>query len=56
MQMEIFARQKAESLNRTLEQRILELEEERIAQGRANVEVLSQHGSTSRQYAVKKSN
>ena len=54
MQMEIFSRQKAESRNRTLEQRIVELEEERIAQ-RTNVEVLSQHGSNSRQYAVKNS-
>ena len=47
MQMEIFARQKAESKNRALEQRIAELEEERMAQGRTNVEVLSQHGSNS---------
>jgi len=56
MQMEIFARQKAKSKNRALEQRIAELEEERMAQGRTNVEVLSQHGSNSRQYAVKNSN
>jgi len=52
MQMEIVARQNAESKNRALEQRILELEEERLAQGRTNVEVLPQHGSNSRQYAV----
>jgi len=52
MQMEIVARQNAESKNRALEQRILELEEERLAQGRTNVEVLSQHGSNSRQYAI----
>jgi len=56
MQMEIWGRQKAESKNRALEQRIRELEEERIAQGRTNVDVLSQHGSNSRQYAVMKSN
>jgi hypothetical protein len=56
MQMEIFARQKAKSRNRTLEQHIVELEEERIAQGRTNAKVLSQHGSNSRQYAVKNSN
>ena len=41
MKMEIFARQKAESKNRALEQRIAELEEERMAQGRTNVEVMS---------------
>jgi hypothetical protein len=55
MQMEILARQQAEIKNRTLEQRIIELEE-RMAQGRSNVEDLSQHGSNSRQYAVKNSN
>jgi fructose-1,6-bisphosphatase/sedoheptulose 1,7-bisphosphatase-like protein len=56
MQMEIFSRQKVKSKNKTLEQRIMELEVERIAQGRTNVEVLSQHGSNSQQYAVKNSN
>jgi hypothetical protein len=56
MQMEIWGRQKAESKNRTLEQRIRELEEERIAQGRTNVDVLSQHGSNSQHYAVMKLN
>ena len=56
MQMEILARQKAESRNRTLEQHVMELEEERITQGRTNVEVLSLHGSNSRQYAVKNPN
>ena len=55
MQMEILARQKAESKNRTLEQRIREMEEERIEQGRTNVDVLSQHGSNSRQYVVMQS-
>lgn len=55
MQMEILARQKAECNNRTLEQRIREMEEERIEQGRTNVDVLSQHGSNSRQYAVMQS-
>uniref|UniRef100_J3LWJ6 Transposase Tnp1/En/Spm-like domain-containing protein n=1 Tax=Oryza brachyantha TaxID=4533 RepID=J3LWJ6_ORYBR len=51
---EIWARQQAENENRTLKQRIAELEEERKAQGRTNVEVLSQHGSNSRQCAVGK--
>jgi hypothetical protein len=53
--MEIWDRHKAESMNRALEQRVQELEEERIAQGRTSVDVLSQHGSNLRQYAVIKS-
>jgi len=47
---------KAEMMNRLLEQRIQELEEERIPQGRTNIDDLSQHGSNSRCYAVMKSN
>jgi len=42
-------------MNRALEQRVQELEEERIAQGRTSVDVLSQHGSNLRQYVVIKS-
>ncbi len=56
MQMEIWGRQEAERKNKAYEQRIAELEEEMMARERANVEVLSQHGSNSRQYAVKNSN
>jgi hypothetical protein len=55
LQAEIWGRKKAESKNIALEQRIRELEDERIAQGRTNVDVLSHHGSNSRQYAVMKS-
>jgi hypothetical protein len=55
LQAEIWGRKRAESKNIALEQRIRELEEERIAQGRTNVDVLSHHGSNSRQYAVMKS-
>ena len=44
MQMEIVARQNAESKNRA--------NSRQYAQGRTNVEVLPQHGSNSRQYAV----
>lgn len=54
--MEIWGRQEAERKNKAYEQRIAELEEEMMARERANVEVLSQHGSNSRQYAVKNSN
>lgn len=52
MQMEIWARQEAEAKSRVYEQRIAELKEERMARERANLEVLSQHGSNSRQYAT----
>ena len=55
LQAEIWGRKRAESKNIALEQRIRELEDERIAQGRTNVDVLSHHGSNSRQYAVMKS-
>jgi hypothetical protein len=54
LQMEIWARHEAEIKSKTLEQRIQDLEDERRSHGMANVEILPQHGSNSRQYVVKK--
>ena len=52
--MEMLARKKAESEKDALEQRILELqtEKEQRAEGRASVEPMSQHGSTSHPHVV----
>lgn len=57
LQLEVFARKKAESEKASLEQQIMEmqeqLEEERMVRGKINVDNLSQHGSNSRQYEIK---
>lgn len=47
LQLEVLARKKAESVKATLEQRIVELQEQ------VHEETLSQHGSNSRQHMVK---
>ena len=53
LQLEVLARKNSEIAQATLEQRIVELEEQRMAQERQNAETLSQHGSNSRQHMVK---
>jgi hypothetical protein len=55
LQIQVLARQKAESDNLVLQQRILEMqqrEEERMARESPIVERISQHGSNSRQQMV----
>jgi NADPH-dependent glutamate synthase beta subunit-like oxidoreductase len=57
IQMEVLAREKAESERAALQQRVKELEEqmleERLARERQNHESNSQHGSTSRHQVVR---